>query len=173
MAAVLMAAAIIHVSCNKKTVKDTRGTGESSQQAVSQAAAPQRPEYIPFQDSHPVIKDKALENRLAEEWGVKLHSLRITAAGSMIDMRFRVLDPEKAKPLLQKGAPVYLEHPKSGRKFFVPTTPKAGSLRATTLEPVKEKIYFILFANPGKYIRSGDQVTAVIADLKVEHLTVQ
>jgi len=41
------------------------------------------------------LKTKSLE----ETWGIQIMGSRQTAAGHMIDFRYRVLDPEKAGPL--------------------------------------------------------------------------
>lgn len=174
MAAALLVVAITLVSCEKKAFTEIPKATSVTQTANTSAATHRlKPLPKPIEDPNPVIKSKESEERLADEWGIKVHSLRLSSAGHMIDLRFRVLDPEKAKPLLQRGAAVYLEHPESGRKFFVPSSPKTGSLRATALEPVKGRIYYTLFANPGGFIQSGTPVTAVIGDLKAEKLIVQ
>ena len=174
MAAAMLAAAILLVGCEKKQ-QNSASSIHSENSSADATGASQKPKStpIPIETSTPVIKDEELEKRLAHKWGIKVHSLRLTSGGYMLDFRFRVLDPVKAKPLLGRGVPVYLEHPESGLKFFVPSTPKAGSLRSTTLEPIKDRIYFALFANPGAYLTSGGKVNIAIADMKAEGLIIQ
>ena len=67
-------------------------------------------------------------------FGIKIVSLRPTAAGQMLDLRFQVIDPEKAKPVLDKNNKAYMLDGKTGKTLPVPVT-KAGSMRQTTLKP--------------------------------------
>jgi hypothetical protein len=115
---------------------------------------------------------------LEREWGVKMLGLRLTAAGYGLDFRSKVLDPEKAAPLLDRSfhlTPFVLVE-KSGAKLGVPFTEKAGSLRSsvtTTSQIKKGRNYSALFANPGHHVRSGDEVTIVIGQFRAENIPVQ
>jgi hypothetical protein len=46
-------------------------------------------------------------------------------------------------------------------------------LRQTTLAPTEGRVYFIMFGNPGGYVKSGDRVTVVIDDFRAEDLVVE
>ncbi len=105
--------------------------------------------------------------------GVELAGIRLTSGGYMIDFRYRVLAPEKAAPLFDRKVAPYLIHEKTGSKFAVPAPAKVGPLRQTTLAPEAGRQYFILFANPGKYMARGDLVTVVVGDVRFEHLQVE
>jgi PAS domain S-box-containing protein len=109
---------------------------------------------------------------IEERWGIRIASLRRTAGGYMLDFRFRVVDPEKAKPLFDRAVKPYLVDQATGARMVVPSPPKAGPLR-TTNPPQAEKSYFVLFANPGGQVRPGGKVTVVIGDFRAEDLTVQ
>jgi hypothetical protein len=117
-------------------------------------------------------------SKLEREWGVKLLGIRPTAAGYALDLRYEVLDPEKATPILQRK---YSRNPhvvveKSGAVLRVPFSAKVGSLRQSvrTANQIKPgKRYFMVFANPGKHVQSGDQVTIVIGKFRAEHVVVQ
>ena len=109
---------------------------------------------------------------LEERWGIKLLSIRLSAEGYMLDFRYRVLDPEKAKPLFDRQSKPYLVDEVTGAMFVVPEPPKVGALR-TTRKPVPDRNYFILFANPGKFVKPGNKVTIVIGDFRAENLIVQ
>jgi len=111
--------------------------------------------------------------RIEEQWGVKVQSLRQSAAGYMLDFRFRVIDPKKAGPLLSRKSQASIVVEKSGATLAVPHPPKIGALRTTTQYPKKDRNYFVLFANPGRYVAAGDQVTVMLGEFKAEHLTVQ
>ena len=122
------------------------------------------------------LKDRAETPRLSEaekKWGVQVMSLRTTSAGYMLDFRFKVIEPEKAKPLLDKKVQAYIFHPQTGARLGVPTAPKTGALRQKTTDPEAGKIYFIFFTNPGQLLRAGDEVNVVIGDFTADHLVVQ
>lgn len=105
--------------------------------------------------------------------GIEVLGLRQASAGYMIDFRYRVLDPDKAAPLLDHKIQPYLLDPASGAKLFVPSTPKLGQLRQTPKHPVAGDRYFMFFANPGRYAQPGSRLTLVAGDLRLENLTVQ
>lgn len=107
-----------------------------------------------------------------EEWGVKLVSLRPTASGYMLDLRYRVVDPKKATPIMDRNLRPYLIVEDDGRRLSVPVTNKLGAMRQTTKFPRPNRSYFMLFANPGRHVKSGDRVTVVIGDFKAEHVVV-
>jgi hypothetical protein len=109
---------------------------------------------------------------LEEQWGVQLKPLRLTGEGLFLDFRFRVIDPEKAGPLLQKGTKPYLVDQKSGKTFQVPTT-KVGPMRATATKPKSDKDYTMLFNNTNRFVKKGDKVTVVIGGFKAENLVVE
>lgn len=110
--------------------------------------------------------------RLEETWGIQIEGIRLSAAGYMLDFRYRVIDTEKAAPLFDRKTKPYLIDQTSGAKFMVPSPPKVGPLR-TSDPPQADKTYFILFANPGKYVKHGNKVTVVIGDFRAEDLTVE
>lgn len=123
----------------------------------------------------------ALEDELTpleREWGVKIRSLQLTAAGYTLDFRYEVLDAGKAAPLLDRSynfTPFVIVE-KSGARLGVPFTEKAGSLRssvsvASQIKP--GRVYSALFANPGHHVSPGDKVTVVIGDFKAENVTVR
>ena len=117
--------------------------------------------------------DKSLEDK----WGIRLEGIRLTAAGYMIDFRYRVIDPEKAAPLLSRQKiERHIIVEKSGAVLQVPSTEKLGALRSAVSTPdmvKRNRIYGALFANPGKHVKPGDKVTVVIGDFKAENIIVE
>lgn len=104
-------------------------------------------------------------------FGIRILSVRPTAAGQMLDLRFQVIDPEKAKPVLDKNKKTILVDQKSGKTLPVPVT-KSGSMRQTTLKPEPNRVYFTLFANPGGVVKENSLVTLIIGDLKKSDIIV-
>jgi hypothetical protein len=135
-------------------------TGEAQPTLFSERAAEPN-------DSGSLSQKKSLE----EKWGIKVESTRLSAGGYMVDFRYRVLDANKAAPILDRRVRPYLVDQASGATFIVPNPPKVGQLRSG--KNIKEgKIYFIFFANPGRYVKSGNKVNVVIGDCKIENIVV-
>lgn len=120
------------------------------------------------------VSDPDHVGTLSDKWGVEVLGIHTAATGYILDFRYRVLDAEKAAPLLDrriKPAP-YLIVEKDNAKLGVPVTSKLGALRQTTFNVKANRNYFVLFSNPSRHVRSGDKVTVVIGDFKAEHLVV-
>ena len=111
--------------------------------------------------------------QVEETWGIQVRSLRRTAAGHLLDFRFKVLDPDKAAQLLKREDKPYLIDQASGKKLIVPSMPKIGALRPTAIKPEANRVYFILFSNPGDLVKKGSQVSIVIGNFKIEDLMVE
>jgi hypothetical protein len=115
------------------------------------------------------------ESRLPSEsennFGIKILSLRPTAGGQMLDLRFQVIDPEKAKLVLDKNKKAYILDDKTGKTLPVPVT-KAGSMRQVTLKPETGRIYFILFSNPNRMVKEGGSVSLLIGDFRKNDIVV-
>lgn len=91
----------------------------------------------------------------------------------MIDLRFKVIEPEKAKPIFDYKLKPYLIDTRTGARFLVPDSPKIGSLRQVPEFPESKKNYFILFANPGRYLKKGDKVSLVIGDFRIDDIIIE
>jgi len=109
---------------------------------------------------------------LAARWGVEVESIRSTAAGYMLDFRYRVVDAEKARPLFKRQTKPYLIDQETGARLMVPSPAKTGPLRNSNL-PKAERTYFMFFANPGQFIKPGKKVSVVIGDFRAENLVVR
>jgi hypothetical protein len=107
-------------------------------------------------------------------YGIRIEGLRLSAAGSMLDFRYRVLDPAKAAPLLNGKIQPYLLDEVRGARLGVPDTPVLGRIRQTARNNniMENRTYFVMFGNPGKAVRSGDRVSLLLGDVKITDLTV-
>jgi hypothetical protein len=111
-----------------------------------------------------------------ERWGLKVVSVRLTANALMLDLRYQVIDSEKAFPLMGPKIRPYLIDQATGTKLLVPNMPKVGSMKQRITSPddeIADKTYFMLFANSQRLVRSGSLVTLIMGDFKVENLVVQ
>lgn len=105
--------------------------------------------------------------------GIRVESLRLTAADYMLDLRFRVTDPARAAPFFSRKTELQLIDPVSGARLAVPNTPKLGRLRQVARRDMPDRSYFMLFANPGRYLKAGSQVVLVAGDTPIGQFTVE
>ena len=119
-----------------------------------------------------IQQTKEQKQALSEKWGIELVAMRSTAAGHMVDFRYRVLDAEKADPLFKRQTKPYLIHQASGKVLAVPNTAKLGSLRNSNT-PQNGRTYWMFFGNQMKLVHKGDKVTVVIGEFRVENLVVE
>lgn len=103
---------------------------------------------------------------------IKIESIRITAAGNYIDLRYRVVDSERANVSLGPGVKPLLIDEATGLAMQVPMTAKLGSLRQTQADQRPDRTYFVLFANTAG-VQPGSRVTAELGDMRFESLTIE
>lgn len=150
--------------------------------AVSLAACATQPS-TPDAARAPVTKALAAQPDLAagpaeqadarQGLGIRVTALRLSAGGFMLDLRYRVVDPERAKLLLDRRVPAYLVDEASGAKLGVPTTAKLGKLRQGTLTNIQtDRDYGMLFGNPGRFLKPGASVTLVAGDVQMRNLII-
>ena len=106
-------------------------------------------------------------------FGIHVESIRLSAAGYMVDLRYRVTDPAKAANLTKRGIVSYLVDRQTGHRFQTPIAPKTGALRASTTNPRTDRVYFAFFANPGRQLQRGSQVEVVMGGFHSAPLAVQ
>jgi len=108
-----------------------------------------------------------------EKFGLHFESLRVSGAGLLLDFRVRVTDPEKARKILNRKTHPRLIDPVSKMEMQVPHAENVGSLRHTGGKLIKGRVYTMLFANPGRTVKSGAQVNIVMGDFRMDHVAVE
>ena len=136
---------------------------DSVDEAASEPATARQPESEPTPEQPPV----------EQQWGMEIQSLRLSAADTMLDFRYRVTDPDKVHELLKRGLKPYLLDKATGVKMNVPSSPKIGPLRTTALKPQKDRTYYVMFANHGRLVKRGTVVDIVIGDFVAKDIAVQ
>jgi len=109
---------------------------------------------------------------MKREWGIEILYVRQTAAGYMLEFRYKVVNAERAQALFERQLKPMLTHAESGAQFIVPTPAKTGALRNSN-PPKDGHTYWMFFANPGQFVKPGDHVSIEIGDFVVENLVVQ
>lgn len=125
--------------------------------------------------TEPAATDTTLkgDTACADLWGIEVLGVRRTSAGYMLDFRYRVTEPDKARLLLDRKVKPYVIVEGSGAELQVPVSPKIGPLRQSSSKVFADRNYFMLFGNPGRRVKAGDKVTVVVGDFRAEHVVVE
>jgi hypothetical protein len=126
----------------------------------------------PYRNQPPRISNR--EAAILEAvWGIEDPSVKAVESGLIIRFSYRVVDPEKAKPLNDKKLAPVLESPEKRLQLVVPTMEKVGQLRQAPEKIEAGKSYWMAFSNPGRPIKPGDHVDVVIGNFHVRGLVVE
>jgi hypothetical protein len=105
---------------------------------------------------------------MEQEYGIKVNLVAVTADGGLVDLRFTVVNKDKAIHVLHDGAsmPELLVEP-TGAVIHAPT----GMRHKVTI--LDGGNYFLLYSNPGGAVQAGTEVSVVIGDIRLESLRAQ
>jgi hypothetical protein len=104
-------------------------------------------------------------------WGVDSLAVKWVESGEVIRFTYRVLDPDKATVLNDKGLEPSLIAPRAGVKLVVPALENVGQLRQSA-PPETGKSYWMVFSNKGRLVKRGDRVSVVIGKFRADGLVV-
>lgn len=98
--------------------------------------------------------------------GVRITHVAISGGGGLVDLRYQVLDADKA-------AVVHLSTPElvDEKTGAVADKPFMGHAHTGVFHA--GQTYFVLFENPGNLVRQGTSVTVVLGGLRVRHIRVE
>jgi hypothetical protein len=121
------------------------------------------------------VEDGRQVQRVEAAYGVRIEGLSLSAHGYLLDLRYRVTDPDKAAPLLDAKKTVHLVDDARNATLGVPKSPVIGGMRQTSRNRViyTDRDYFILFVNPGRAVRQGDTLKLAVDGATIAELTVQ
>jgi hypothetical protein len=103
-----------------------------------------------------------------EATGIRLRWVAVTAGGGMIDLRYQVIDPDKALVVQDQKRPPRIIDEATGRVLSRP-----WMAHAHRREPRTAVTYHQLLMNAGGILKRGSLVTVVIDDARLEHVVVQ
>ncbi|OIR14599.1 hypothetical protein GALL_44030 [mine drainage metagenome] len=104
-------------------------------------------------------------------WGIDVVGVHPVSSGQMLAFRYRVLDEVKAKALFDKTLKPYLIDEATGTRLAVPSMENVGDLRQD-VTPEPDRIYYMIFGNPGKLVKQGSRVSIVIGNFHIDGLIV-
>jgi hypothetical protein len=105
---------------------------------------------------------------LLERSGVRVVRVVASGGGGLLDLRFQVVDPDRAVAVHDRDAPPALVDERTGGAIAGLLMGHAhhGRLKAGVT-------YYLVFENPGSLVRRGDRVSVVLGDARLEHVLVQ
>lgn len=104
-------------------------------------------------------------------WGVDIIGVKPVASGYMLAFRYRIVDPDKARMLNDRKSKAYVIDEATGTRLAVPAMENIGELRSGST-PETDRIYFMIFGNPGKLVKSGSRISVVAGNFHVDGLIV-
>jgi hypothetical protein len=105
---------------------------------------------------------------LAERSGVRLVRVAVTGGGGLLDLRYQVVDPNKAVAVHEDQTPPAIIDERTG---LVIDRLLMGHAHHGELKPAVS--YYLVFENTGNWVRRGSKVTVLLGDAQVEHVVVK
>lgn len=102
-------------------------------------------------------------DELEERYGVRVSLVALTAMDSIVDVRFKILDPEKAHSLFDHHAALLVD-----QQLLILAPHMHGHGR---LKPGVN--YVIFFPNPQQAVHTGTPVSVVFGNLRIESISAQ
>ncbi|MEW6287690.1 MAG: hypothetical protein AB1509_15825 [Chloroflexota bacterium] len=113
---------------------------------------------------HPLPETVLSNDMLEQEYGIRLTLVGVTAAGGMVDVRYRVVDPLKAAKLIdeEEGGIMPMVYVNNGDVMLMP------DMHMREQKLVAGRVYFVLIPNSQNVVKRGTVVTVVFGDVAVE-----
>jgi len=109
---------------------------------------------------------------IARTWGVDVLGVHLAGHDWMLNFRYRVVDPDKARVLLDRKVTPYLVDEASGARLAVPAMENVGEMRQTTRADAGRE-YFVMFGNANQIVRRGSKVDVVIGAFHADGIIVE
>jgi hypothetical protein len=119
---------------------------------------------VPVAWGRPVVNASGLVDRS----GVKITQVAVTGGGGLVDLRYRVVDPERANALHDPSTPPAVVDERSGLVVheLLMSHSHTGPFKAGVT-------YYLVFNNPGNWVRHGSKVAVLLGNAQVEHVVVR
>jgi hypothetical protein len=105
---------------------------------------------------------------LVQRSGVRIVRVAVSGGGGLVDLRYQVLDSEKAASVHSTTTPPLVVDERSGaviNRLFM------GHIH--NQKPKVGLTYYLLFDNPGDVVRPGNRVTVQLGDARLAHVVVR
>ena len=126
---------------------------------VTRSAASRRSTQPPA-----VVSQAGLEAKA----GVRVVRVAVSGDGGLLDLRYQVVDAQKAHAVHRAGNPPLLVDERTGGVV--------GQLLMGHIHNAPPKLgltYYLIFLNPGELVRRGSLVSVVLGNARLRHVRVQ
>ena len=108
------------------------------------------------------------EAGLAEASGVQIVYVALTGGGGLIDLRYQVIDPDKANAVHDENNPPTIVDNATG---VVVNSLLMGHSHTGTF--TAGQTYYMIFENPGNIVQSGNKVSVFLGNAEVDDIIVK
>jgi hypothetical protein len=118
---------------------------------------------VPVSWQRPVVT----ADGLVQKSGVKITQVAVTGDGGLVDLRYKVVDPDRANSLHDPKTPPAVVDEQTGlvvHNLFMDHSHTGPYKTGVT--------YYLVFENPGGWVRRGSRVTVLLGDARVDHVVV-
>lgn len=116
---------------------------------------------------HPLPETVITSQTLEEEYGIRMMLVAVTAAGGLVDVRYKVIDPEKAVRLATEDGIMPMVYLENSDVMLMPD----AHMRTQKLIP--DRTYFTLIPNAQNAVRRGTSVIVVFGDVALKPIVTQ
>jgi hypothetical protein len=124
----------------------------------------------------PAVREQAVATKvplvsaagLADRSGVRLVRVAVSGDGGLIDLRYQVIDPDRANAVHDAKTPPTLVDERTG---LVVNQLLMGHMHHGVLKA--GQTYYLIFENPGNLVQRGSRVAVQLGDARVAHIRVQ
>ena len=120
------------------------------------------------ESKHPIPDTVISAQTLEEKYGVQMTLVAVTAAGGLVDIRYKITDPEKAALLATEEEGImpmiYIEN---GDYLLMP------DMNMRTKKLVADRMYFSLIPNAQNAVKRGASVVVIFKDIALEPMITQ
>lgn len=108
-----------------------------------------------------------------QEWGIQPVSWRVDVRGRTSELRYRVLDPEKALYILDKVERPIVIRLDEGRQYQSVLPARVGNIDLLKSNPDPERVYFLRIFHPSFPLKKGETVGLKLGDMHIDGLRVE
>jgi hypothetical protein len=105
---------------------------------------------------------------LADRSGVRIVYVAVTGGGGLIELRYQVVDPDKAVVIHDNARPPVIVDDATGvvADQLLMGHSHTGSFNAG-------QTYYLIFENPGNLVQRGSTVSVLLGNAQVDHVIIQ
>ncbi len=120
------------------------------------------------ESKHPLPETVISAQTLEEQYGIQMTLVAVTAAGGLVDVRYKVIDPEKAALLAtEEDGIMPMVYVENGDFMLMPDA------HMRTQKLIAGRMYFTLIPNAQNIVKRGSSVTIVFDDIALEPIITQ